>query len=71
MRTPTDSPHTFTATDGVTPNTVYGYYITDPADGAVIISQRTNLGVPAVLDAGGKSYVITPRVTGAPYAAYP
>ena len=67
----TNSPLTFTATDGAVPNTVYGAYFLDPSDGSLIMAQRTNLTVPAVLDAAGKSYVLTPRLTGATYSAYP
>jgi hypothetical protein len=66
-----DVVHTFTATDGVTPNTIYGYYVTDAASAVLMFAQRTNIAVPAVLDAAGKSYLIQPRITDAPYLAYP
>lgn len=67
----TDANHGFTSTDSSVPNTIYGAYFTDPADGAWIMAQATNISPPAVLDAAGKSYVFTPRLTAAPYANYP
>lgn len=68
----TDANHGFTATDSAVPNTVYGAYFTDPTDPTGwVMAMATNISPPAVLDAAGKSYVFTPRLTAAPYAAYP
>jgi len=66
----TDTTHTFTATDGVSANTIYGVLLLDAA-GNWIAGQYTNLASPAVLDAAGKSYQFQPRLTVAPYAGYP
>lgn len=66
----TDSVHTFNCTAGAPANTIFGVLLIDGA-GDWILAQYTNLAVPAVLDAAGKSYAFQPRITVAPYSAYP
>lgn len=66
----TDLTHTFTATGGAIANTIYGVLLIDGV-GDWIAAQRTNLGVPATIDAAGKSYQFQPRLTGAIYSNYP
>lgn len=67
----TDNPHGFVPTDSALSQTVYGFFLIDPADGNWIMAQPTNLSPPQVLSSPSTSYVATPRLTSAPYAAYP
>jgi hypothetical protein len=67
-----DTLHTWTASgSGGLPQTVYGWALIDPADGKWIAASYTNLSPPQVISAIGGFYQVQPRVTFAPYAAYP
>jgi len=49
----------FDDTGAVTPNTIYGFYMTDAGGTALVACQR--FGVPVVMDAAGKSILISPK----------
>lgn len=57
-----EGPQIWTATGGVTPNDVYGYYVEDPVDGEVIWAARFT-GAPIVVDGAGDVVVVTPTFT--------
>jgi hypothetical protein len=66
-----DVQHTFTPSGTIAPVSIYGAFFIDPADGAWIFAQPTNVSPPASLSGPLTSYLFTPRLTAAPYAAYP
>lgn len=66
-----DVQHTFTPSGPITPVSIYGAFLLDPADGSWIAAQATNISPPASLSGLLTSYLFTPRLTAAPYAAYP
>lgn len=51
---------TFTCTGALTPNTIYGYYITDPA-GDLVYAEK-NLAGSVLMNASGKTYSVLPRI---------
>lgn len=56
-----DIVRTWTCTGNVTPNTIYGYYITNPA-GDLIWAERNPAG-GFVVNANGITYSVLPRIT--------
>lgn len=53
--------HLFESTDGVTPNTVYGWYLTNA--GGTVLTMLALLPVPVPLTAAGDGVVIAPDLT--------
>lgn len=58
--------HVWTATGGVTPNSIYGYYCTSGDDLLLAYSDR-NAGAPVLIDAEGESYSVLPTFIEATY----
>jgi len=56
-----DVVHTWTALDGSVANQVFGYLVTDAANN--LIFAELNPAGPFLVDAGGKSFSVQPRMT--------
>lgn len=56
-----ETSRTFGCTGSGTPNTIYGYYVVEPVSGVMLWAERST-APPVAMDAGGKSYIVKPRV---------
>jgi hypothetical protein len=54
----------FTATDGVVPNTIYGYYVTNKIGaGAATLVWSERFSAPVTINAGGQQINVAPQLT--------
>ncbi len=69
--TPALATFTCTGTVGGGGQTIYGWYVVDPADGKWIYASLTNRSPAQVIENPGDSYQIQARFTGGVLASYP